>query len=75
MQSGIAAAIRYGVALLGEDHVALGSDFDGAVETRLDASELAAVTAALLEQGMDPAVVRKVMGDNARRFFSRELPE
>ncbi len=73
--AGIAAAIRYGVALLGEDHVALGSDFDGAVETRLDGSELAAVTAALLEQGMDPAVVRKVMGDNARRFFSRELPE
>lgn len=72
---GIAQAIRYGVDLLGADHVALGSDFDGAVRTRLDASELAALTAALLDLGMDPAVIRKVMGENARRFFSRELPE
>lgn len=73
--AGIARALGYGVELLGADHVALGSDFDGAVRTALDASELAAVTAALLEMGMDPAVIRKVMGDNARRFFSRQLPE
>lgn len=73
--AGIARALGYGVDLLGADHVALGSDFDGAVRTALDASELAAVTAALLEMGMDPAVIRKVMGGNARRFFSRQLPE
>jgi len=71
----IAAAIVYGVNLLGARHVALGSDFDGAVTTRLDASELAAVTQALLGAGLDKETIRLVMGENAIRFFLENLPE
>ena len=72
---GIARAIAAAVALMGADAVALGSDFDGTVATSLDTSELAAITHALLEGGMDTAVVRAVMGENARRFFTESLPE
>lgn len=71
---GIAAAIVYAVGLLGVDHVALGSDFDGTVTTPFDASELHALTAALLAAGLDEAAIRKVMGENAIRFFLENLP-
>ncbi|PQA87730.1 dipeptidase [Hyphococcus luteus] len=71
---GIAAEILYGVGLLGADHVALGSDFDGAVTTALDASELAAITQALMDAGLDNETIRAVMGENAVRFFLENLP-
>lgn len=71
--AGIAASIRYAVDTLGVDRVALGSDFDGAVETAFDAAELAALTAALIEAGLDEAQIRKVMGGNAVAFFAAEL--
>ena len=71
---GIAAAIVDAVALLGPDAVALGSDYDGTVTVSLDTSELAAITDALLRKGMDKATIRKVMGENARRFFRENLP-
>ncbi len=72
---GIAAAIIHAVELLGPDAVALGSDFDGSVTTSLDTSELAALTHELLRQGMDETTLRKVMGENAKAYFSRYLPE
>ena len=73
--AGIAAAITDAITLLGPDAVALGSDFDGGVTTTLDTSELAAITQALLESGMETALIRKVMGENARRFFADNLPQ
>jgi len=54
--------------------VALGSDFDGTVTASLDTSELAAITDALLRRGMNKESIRKVMGGNARRFFTENLP-
>lgn len=72
---GIAEALIYAVDLLGEDIIALGSDFDGTVETALDTSELAAITHALLQGGMEATVIRKVMGENARRFLTQNLPD
>lgn len=70
----IAEAIVYAVDLLGADRVALGSDFDGTVTTPLDASELPALTQALLNAGLDEDTVRAVMGANAVRFFLENLP-
>lgn len=72
---GVAAAIIHAVDLLSEDAVALGSDFDGTVETAFDTSELAALTSELLAQGMNEPTLRKVMGENARQFFKTNLPE
>ena len=48
---GVVNTIRYAIDLLGEDHVVLGSDFDGAVKTTFDASELSVLTEAMLTQG------------------------
>jgi len=55
--------------------VALGSDFDGTVTTSLDTSELAAITHELLLQDMPEQHIRKVMGENARRYFADNLPD
>ena len=71
---GIAKEIIHAVNLLGEDAVALGSDYDGTVTTSLDTSELAAITHELLAQGMTEPQIRKVMGENAQRFFAQNLP-
>lgn len=71
---GIAVQIVYAIDLLGVDHVALGSDYDGAVVTGFDASELAALTEALMDAGLTEDEIRAVMGGNAVRFFLEHLP-
>lgn len=70
----IAKAIHYGIELVGEDHVSLGSDFDGSVTTAMDTSELVAVTHYLLEAKLTEAQIRKVMGGNMALFLARYLP-
>jgi microsomal dipeptidase-like Zn-dependent dipeptidase len=72
---GIARAIAAAIDLVGEDHVALGSDFDGTVTTRIDASDLGYITEALLERGISEETVAKVMGQNQIDFFMAQLPE
>jgi microsomal dipeptidase-like Zn-dependent dipeptidase len=72
---GVAAAIVAAVALVGADHVSLGSDFDGAVTTGFDASQLASLTDALLRAGVHPDVIAKVMGGNMMRTLAETLPE
>lgn len=71
----IARAINYGINLVGEGSVSLGSDFDGSITTTLDASELVAITQALLDQGVNESKIRKVMGDNMLRFITSNLPD
>jgi microsomal dipeptidase-like Zn-dependent dipeptidase len=72
--AGIAAAIVAAIGVVGEDHVSLGSDFDGAVATRFDVSELAALTQALIDRGLSEPVIAKVMGGNMVRFLETALP-
>lgn len=72
---GIAEAIVYAVELLGAEHVALGSDFDGTVKTPIDASQMVVLTQALMDAGLDDQTIRMVMGENAVRFFRENLPE
>jgi len=73
--AGIARVIAHAAARFGVEHVALGSDFDGAITAAFDASELAALTHALIETGMSEADIRAVMGENAIRFFLEQLPQ
>jgi len=70
---GIARSIVAATEVLGVDAVSLGSDFDGSVATTLDTSELAAITQALLNAGMEDAEIRKVMGENMLRVISARL--
>ena len=65
----IARSIRYVRDLVGIDHVALGSDYDGATTVRFDTSGLAQLTQALLDEGFTPEEVRAVMGGNALRVI------
>lgn len=71
----VTEAVVYAVKLLGPEHVALGSDFDGGVPMPFDSSEMAALTSSLLDAGLDEKTVRLVMGENAIRFFSTYLPD
>lgn len=71
---GIARAIRHAVDVAGIDHVALGSDFDGATRTRFDAAGLAQVTAALARAGFADGQVAAIAGGNALRVLRAGLP-
>lgn len=72
--AGIVRTIRSAIDLLGEDHVSLGSDFDGAVATQFDTSELAALTHEMLRQGFSKQEIHKVMGGNMLRVLLQILP-
>ena len=69
-----ARAIRHAVSVVGVDHVALGSDFDGAVTTPFDSSGWVLVTAALLQEGFSEQDIRKIMGENVVRVLLQGLP-
>ena len=71
----IARAIKYTVKLIGAEHVAYGSDFDGAVTTAIDATGLPRLTQALLDAGLSEAQIRRVAGENVRDFLLKNLPD
>jgi membrane dipeptidase len=71
----IARAQRYVADLIGVDHLALGSDFDGAVATPFDATGLVTVTDALLAAGFSNEDIGKAMGGNQIRFLMENLPD
>lgn len=71
---GVVRAIRYAIDELGVDHVALGSDYDGAVPVAFDTSELALLTGAMRDADFTEAEIEKVMGGNALRLFRELLP-
>jgi membrane dipeptidase len=72
---GIATSILAAIHLVGIDHVALGSDHDGAVETEMRVEELAALTGALLDLGLTETEIAQVMGGNMQRFLRESLPD
>jgi membrane dipeptidase len=63
--------LSYMVDRLGEDHVALGSDFDGAVMPRpiKDASCLPNLIHSLRTHGFNDATISKITFDNWMRVF------
>jgi microsomal dipeptidase-like Zn-dependent dipeptidase len=69
-----ARAIRYAVNIVGSDHVALGSDFDGGVTTPFDSSGWALLTDALLQEGISEQDIHKIMGENVVRVLLEVLP-
>jgi microsomal dipeptidase-like Zn-dependent dipeptidase len=69
-----ARAIRYGADLVGPDHFASGSDFDGAIAASIDASGLALLTEALIGQGFTREEIARIMGQNVLRVLRQVLP-
>jgi len=69
----VAKAMKHVRDLVGIQHVALGSDYDGATTVRFDTSKLVQVTQALLDEGFTPDEIRAVMGGNAIRVLREGL--
>jgi microsomal dipeptidase-like Zn-dependent dipeptidase len=69
----VARAVKHVRDLVGIEHAALGSDFDGAVTTRFDTSGVAQITQALVDIGLNEAEIRQVMGGNALRVLRQGL--
>ena len=65
----IAAAIAHVRDLVGVDHAALGSDFDGAVTTGFDTTALEGIAQALIDRGFSDAEIAAVMHGNALRVL------
>jgi membrane dipeptidase len=68
-------AIRYTVDLVGAEHVALGSDFDGSVKTVVDPTHFPHLTYALLKSGLSEQQVELIMSGNVKRLLSKALPD
>jgi microsomal dipeptidase-like Zn-dependent dipeptidase len=69
----IAKAMKHVRDLVGIQHVALGSDYDGATTVRFDTSKLAQVTQALIDAGFSDDEIRAAMGGNAVRVLRAGL--
>lgn len=69
-----ARAVRHAADRMGADHVALGSDWDGAVPAIVDAAGTVHLTAALLAQGFSEEEIRGIMGENTVRVLRSLLP-
>lgn len=65
----IAKAMKHVRDLVGIQHVALGSDYDGATTVRFDTSKLVQVTQALIDAGFTDDEIRAAMGGNAIRVL------
>ncbi|HLX83111.1 MAG TPA: dipeptidase [Terriglobales bacterium] len=71
----IVRAMRYASNRVGVDHVALGSDFDGAIMAPFDTTGLVKITEAMQAAGYSDQEIRKIMGENVIGFLLANLPE
>ncbi len=69
-----ARAVRHAADVAGVDHVGLGSDWDGAVPTIVDASGTVHLTAALVAEGFDADEIERIMSGNVVRVLRETLP-
>jgi microsomal dipeptidase-like Zn-dependent dipeptidase len=69
-----ARAMRHVATLVGVEHVALGSDYDGTVSVPFDATGLPHLTEALLDAGFSPDEIEQIMGGNVARLLRQTLP-
>ena len=65
--------IDHAVKLVGDEHVGLGSDFDGASMPigMEDATQLPKITGALVRKGYTDQQVRNILGENVLRLMTR----
>lgn len=70
----IVKAIRYTADLIGVQHVALGSDFNGTIHAPFDVTGLPQLTEGLLKAGFSHADIAAIMGGNVQRLLLASLP-
>lgn len=71
----IARSIHHAIEVVGVEHIALGSDFDGGVTVPFDAAHMDMLTSALVDEGLTRDEIRRVMGENEKDFLRAMLPE
>lgn len=71
----IVRAIKYVSNLVGVDHVALGSDFDGGITAPFDSSGMGLITEELLKEGFSEEEIAKIMGENTARVLLARFPD
>jgi len=69
-----ARAMRHVADLVGVEHVALGTDFDGTVSGPVDAPGVPYLTEALLEHDFSVQDIRQITSGNVIRVLRRTLP-
>lgn len=65
--------IEHALAIVGDDHVGIGSDWDGMISTPRDmptCAELPRLVQALLEEGISPQSIVKILGGNFLRLVA-----
>jgi microsomal dipeptidase-like Zn-dependent dipeptidase len=70
----IARAIRYAANRVGVEHIALGSDYDGAIPAPFDTTGLVQITDALIGEGFTDQEIGMIMGRNTLRLLIENLP-
>lgn len=66
------AVVDKAIQIVGEDHVALGTDFDGGptlARGMRDVRDLPMITDAMLRRGYTEERIKKFWGENLLRFF------
>jgi microsomal dipeptidase-like Zn-dependent dipeptidase len=69
-----ARTIRRLLELAGDDHVAIGSDMDGALKMLIDCEGLPALADTMLAAGFSETSIVAILGGNAARFLRSALP-
>ncbi|RMD96579.1 MAG: peptidase M19 [Calditrichaeota bacterium] len=70
----VARAMRHVAELVGIEHLALGSDFDGAVPEPFDVTGLVEITEALFDEGFAEQDISLIMGGNVLHFLLENFP-
>lgn len=70
---GIIASMKRVKNLVGVEHIALGSDYDGSVAVPFDITGLPLIVDALLKEGFTHDEIRAIMGENVKNFLLANL--
>ncbi|WP_057939942.1 dipeptidase [Algoriphagus resistens] len=69
----IIASIKHVRDLVGVEHVALGSDYDGSVAVPFDITGFPLLVDEMLKAGFTKSEIKAVMGENIKHFFLQNL--
>ncbi|EAZ80692.1 dipeptidase [Algoriphagus machipongonensis] len=72
---GIIESMKHVRDLVGIEYIALGSDYDGAVEVPFDITGLPLIVEGLMNAGFSEADIKAIMGENVKRFFLKNLDQ
>ncbi len=70
-----ARAIKYATDLIGIKHIAMGTDFDGAIPAAFDVTGFPLIVDELMKLQFSDAGISAIMGGNIRDFMLKNLPK